>query len=231
MTTRKKPLERLRNTIANMMSAEDVVEKKAQKSPKQQSHDEEIQNAILVLASAVIRCDRNYTSETETQLQKFLGEQFGEQGVQQRMKQVHSHLQAGTEPFIKIACKQLKMLTTDESLLSIVQFLFNVAGADDFVNAKETRCLQRIATYLGVDEKGFAAIKQQFIHHHNPYSILGIDETANWETVRRAYRKMILQTHPDKNAARTTDAEAHAKFREVQHAFELIRKERGREKE
>lgn len=219
------------DSISKMMSNDGATEKKVRKSPQQKAHEEEIQNAILVLAAEVIRCDHNYTSETEQQVQQFLAKQFGGVGAKQRLKQLYAHLDTGTEPFTRMACKELKMLATHDSILHILHFLFAVAGADDFVNAKETRRIQRIATYLGVSEKDFREIKQQFLSENNPYRILGVDEEATWEQVRKAYRKMILKSHPDKKDASVTEHEANTKFRDVQRAFETIKAQREKDQD
>ena len=119
------------------------------------------------------------------------------------------------------------LVTTYDSRVSITQFLFGVAGADDFVNAKELRCLSRIATYLGVSDKDFKEIKQAFLQTSSPYAVLGVDEEATIEQVKIAYRKMVLKFHPDKREAHITEEEANIKFREIQRAFELIKEKLG----
>jgi DnaJ like chaperone protein len=211
------------DSISKMISEDEVAEKKHKQSPQQQSHEEEIQNAILVLAAAVIKCDRNFNGDTEQYILQFLIKHFGAGRYEQQMKSIAGHIEIGAEPFIKISCKELKMLTTHDSRLNITGFLFGVANADDFINAKETRCIHRIATYLGVSDKDFKEIRQSFISENNPYKILGLEEGATLAQVRTAYRKMVLKFHPDKRGAKLTEAEANFKFREIQRAYEIIK--------
>jgi DnaJ like chaperone protein len=118
------------------------------------------------------------------------------------------------------------MLTTHDSRLSILQFLFGVADADDFINPKELRCLNRIATYLGISDKDFKELKLAFISENNPYKILGIEEEATLEQVKAAYRKMVLKFHPDKRGADVSTEEANVKFLQVQRAFGIIKEQR-----
>ena len=211
------------DSISKMISEEGVVEKKQKKTPTQKAHDDEIQNAILVLAADVIRCNRNYTAETEKFIYDFLVKQFGAVGVKHKISSIAEHLDVGTEPLTKISCKELKMLTTHDSRMTIIEFLFGVAVADDFVNAKETRCIHRIATYLGISDKDFKELREHFISENNPFKILGIEEGASFEQVRVAYRKMVLKFHPDKRKSHITETEASLKFREIQRAFETIK--------
>ncbi len=124
------------------------------------------------------------------------------------MKSVVNHLEIGTEPFTKIACKELKLLTTHDSRINIVDFLFGVAAVDDFVNAKELRCVHRIAGYLGVSEKDFKQVKHTALSGNNPYYALGIEENVTMEEVKNAYRKMVLKFHPDKRNDDVSEEEA-----------------------
>src|SRR3990167_7133575 len=50
------------------------------------------------------------------------------------------------------------------------------------------------------------------------YKILGVSKTASPEELKRAYRKLALQYHPDRNKTR----EAEEKFKEINHAYEVL---------
>lgn len=54
----------------------------------------------------------------------------------------------------------------------------------------------------------------------NPYAVLGLTPAASEEEVKKAYRKLRGQYHPDHN----TSPEAAAKFQEVQDAWEQLQK-------
>ena len=53
----------------------------------------------------------------------------------------------------------------------------------------------------------------------DPYSILGVDRNATDEDVKKAYRKLSRQYHPDANINNPKKDEAEAKFKEVQQAY------------
>jgi DnaJ-class molecular chaperone len=52
----------------------------------------------------------------------------------------------------------------------------------------------------------------------NPYDTLGVPRDSNEETVKKAYRKLALVYHPDKNS----DPDAAAKFQEISKAYKDI---------
>lgn len=213
----------LLSSVSKLVSDEEVLEKKL--TAQQKSHQQEIENSILVLAAAVIRCDKNFSADTENLIAGFLSKQFGDTNKRKRLHSIATHIETGTEPFTKIACKELKLLTTHDSRISILRFLFGVAAADDFVNAKETRCIHRIATYLGISEKDFKELKQHFLNRNSPYAILGVEENATLQEIKAAHRKMVLRYHPDKRGSDVSEEEAAIKFREVQRAYDKIREE------
>lgn len=60
--------------------------------------------------------------------------------------------------------------------------------------------------------------KDNFMASGDYYEVLGVSKTASAEEIKRAYRKLALQYHPDKNK----EASAAEKFKEVTHAYEVL---------
>src|ERR671937_1203389 len=53
-----------------------------------------------------------------------------------------------------------------------------------------------------------------------PYDTLGVKKNASADEIKKAYRKLASQYHPDKNPG---DAAAEEKFKEVQAAYDVLR--------
>ncbi len=60
------------------------------------------------------------------------------------------------------------------------------------------------------------------------YGILGVEKTATDDELKKAYRKMAKKYHPDANP--DNKAEAEAKFKEVNEAYEVLSNPQKKEK-
>jgi len=53
----------------------------------------------------------------------------------------------------------------------------------------------------------------------NPYQVLGVDKKATPEEIKKAYRKLARQYHPDRNPG---DEKAEERFKEIQGAYDIV---------
>src|SRR5437773_7480929 len=51
------------------------------------------------------------------------------------------------------------------------------------------------------------------------YEVLGVQKSASEEEIKKAYRKLAREFHPDRNAG---DKSAEGKFKEVQEAYDVL---------
>lgn len=54
----------------------------------------------------------------------------------------------------------------------------------------------------------------------NPYEVIGVRRNSSAKTILKAYRRLAMEHHPDRNPG---DEEAAARFEAVQRAYELLR--------
>ena len=53
----------------------------------------------------------------------------------------------------------------------------------------------------------------------DPYTVLGVDRKASADEIKKAYRKLARQYHPDRNP---DDTKAEERFKEIGEAYELL---------
>ncbi|XP_010452175.1 PREDICTED: dnaJ protein P58IPK homolog [Camelina sativa] len=88
-------------------------------------------------------------------------------------------------------------------------------AVEDLKQAAQNSQDMEIHEALGKAEKALKMSKRK-----DWYKILGISKTASISEIKRAYKKLALQWHPDKNVDNREEAEN--KFREIAAAYEIL---------
>ena len=65
------------------------------------------------------------------------------------------------------------------------------------------------------------------MNYKDYYKILGVDKNASQDEIKKAYRKLAVKYHPDKNP---NDKKAEEKFKNISEAYEVLKDPETREK-
>ncbi len=97
-----------------------------------------------------------------------------------------------------------------DCLCDLMEGLFHIAMADGSYHPAEDAFLHRVAEILELPEAEFRALRSRFVPDAapDPYAILGVSPDTPLEEVRRAWKRMVRETHPDALAARGVPQEA-----------------------
>ncbi len=98
----------------------------------------------------------------------------------------------------------------DRPLCDLLEGLFHIAVADGVYHPKEDDFLHEVACIFGFDERRFRGVRAQFVKEaeRDPYDVLGVDPNAPMDEVRKAWRQLVRETHPDQMMARGVPEEA-----------------------
>jgi DnaJ like chaperone protein len=122
-----------------------------------------------------------------------------------------------------------------------MQFLIQLAFADGEVSKSEEKILASIAEAMQFDPKQYHAIFEQFekiMQNIKPehtlddaYKLLGVNQTDDMTTIKKAYRKLVRQYHPDiiksQGKSEAYIKEATQKTQEINAAYEMIKQARS----
>ncbi len=117
-------------------------------------------------------------------------------------------------------------------LEDIMDGLFEIAKADGVLHPDEAIFLERVAEIFGFAPNEYRRIRaSHFRDAGDPYVILGVAFDASEEEIRRTYRRLVRENHPDSLIARGVPEEfiklATDKLSTINNAFDVIEKERG----
>ena len=114
----------------------------------------------------------------------------------------------------------------------VLDGLFQLALADGVVSERETEYLQRVADALGVTPAVYRAVRARRLglSEEDPYRVLEVDPAAPDDVVRAAWKKLLIETHPDRALARGLPRElvelAQVKAQAINAAFDRVMHER-----
>lgn len=115
----------------------------------------------------------------------------------------------------------------------LLDALFHIATADRAVHPREFAFLHDVAGILGFDDAAFGRIAARYVvpDKRDPYVVLGITRAATNEEIKRAWRRLAAETHPDRLIAKGLPEEAirlaNDKLAAINAAYEAIAAARG----
>jgi len=103
--------------------------------------------------------------------------------------------------------KQYRQIAGNAQMCEMVyRLLFTVAYADKELHPNEDAILQQIPAHLGLDQSRYQSLKEEFRGQQTDiresYKVLGCAPDSSDSEVKRAYRKLCMDYHPDKITAK-----------------------------
>ncbi|MDB5613997.1 MAG: molecular chaperone DjiA [Devosia sp.] len=92
-----------------------------------------------------------------------------------------------------------------ETLEHVLDSLFFIATADGLVHEAELEYLKSVSDIFGFDDVRFEQLASQHVRLEagiDPYAVLGLDPKADPAEVRRVYRLLVAEHHPDRLIAK-----------------------------
>ncbi len=86
------------------------------------------------------------------------------------------------------------------ALEAVLDGLFDIARADGALHERELAYLEEVAHIFGFDDRTFATIRARHAVDEgaDPYVVLGADRSWDDQQLRRHYRQLVSENHPDR---------------------------------
>jgi DnaJ like chaperone protein len=117
-------------------------------------------------------------------------------------------------------------------LYSFLDLLFQLALADGTLHHAERQAIDDVRRIFGVSDPEFAGIQGRYIDDAEKYySVLSCTSACTDEEIKKQYKKLAKDFHPDTIIAKGLPEEfvafATKRFQDIQEAYEKIKKKRG----
>jgi len=138
--------------------------------------------------------------------------------------------------FEQFALQFYQNFASERSILELLMdVLVRIAAADGTISPPEKNLIDSAAHIFRISDSLLASIINRYssvaASPNKAYSVLHLTRSATDEDVKKAYRKLSIEFHPDTIASKGLPEEftrfATENFRAIQDAYDAIKKERG----
>jgi DnaJ like chaperone protein len=137
----------------------------------------------------------------------------------------------GFEPYAR---QISKMFSHEPAVLEeLLGGLFHIANADGVIHPAELAYLQTVSDIFGFGPDRFERVKATYAPapQVSPYEILGVSPDTDDNQIKKVYRNLIRENHPDTVIAQGMPQEfvnlANEKMAAINAAYDEIKKKRG----
>ncbi len=114
----------------------------------------------------------------------------------------------------------------------MIDILLRVSIADGTMSESEERLIRSAVRIFNFSDERYKKLKSKYVQEFEKYyAILGCGENDTNGHIKSQYRKLVMEYHPDKIVSKGLPEEftkfAQDKFREIQEAYDVVKKERN----
>ena len=208
-----------------------------QRHSQQQGDRNSFLLSMLAMAAYIIKADGRVMHSEMEFVRRFLNQNFGsvaeQQGNDILLKLFEEEKRQGRTAFrntIRQSCEEAARFLDYSGRLQLLNFLVMIAQADGHVDDTEITALKEVAQWMQMP----ASEVDSMLHLNgdsleDAYRVLGVSPQATDEELKKAYRRLALEHHPDRVAKLGDDVRraAEKKFQEINAAKERVWKARG----
>ena len=183
--------------------------------------------SLLVLIAAVMKADGRVMQSELNYVKEFMRRKFGDATSAEALQMLRDLLKQNIP--LEDVTYQIRDRLDYHSRLELLHLLYGVALADGQLHASEQKLINQVAYYLGISASDQQSIRSMFAEDTDgAYKILGVDRNTSIEEIKKAYRKLAAENHPDKVGYLGEDVrkDAEEKFQKINQAYEQIKKEK-----
>lgn len=210
---------------------------------------------LLILTAAVMKADGHLYKVELNYVKGFFLQNFGPDNTAEALRDLREILKEDHD--LSAVCRSFSKKSSSAELLLMLRFLFGLANADGQISDEELRTIKFISDNCGIPYMHYESVKAMYVGGGsysygsgrssqnrqssssssskysgslaNDYKILEVSPDATDDEVKKSYRRLAKEHHPDKVAhlGENMMKAAEEKFKKLNEAYERIKVARG----
>jgi DnaJ like chaperone protein len=186
--------------------------------------------AVIALSAKMAKADGTVTMHEVEAFDRIFRVPPSEEANVRRIFNLARQDTAGYEIYAAQIARQLR--GNPGLMEDVLDGLFEIAKADGVLHPAELTFLERVADIFGFSPDEFRRIRASHVEpdRADPYAVLGVAYGASEEEIKRTYRLLVRENHPDRLIARGVPEEfvrlANDKLAAINAAYARITRER-----
>ena len=190
---------------------------------------------LLKLCSLLIKADGKIEQSEVQAVRMFFKKAFGEQKADQLFAEIK--VRPDIPDDIEAIVKTIRDVLEPQKYYVIVEFLFSLAAVDGNISIEEEELIFKVGYAFGFDKEKLIELKRLFFSKTNSgtstkdkllraYGILGLEPSASLEDIKKSFRRLSMEYHPDRlvGVSESLKKIAEAKFIEIKDAYDTVLK-------
>ncbi|MEM9577710.1 MAG: molecular chaperone DjiA [Pseudomonadota bacterium] len=182
--------------------------------------------AVIALGAKMAKADGQVTRDEVTAFREVFRIASQDEAGAAKVFNLARQDAAGFEEY----AKRIRAMFTGQpdTLRDLLEGLFHIAMADGFYHPNENAFLEEVTRIFEIPQNEFRALRMRFAPDapQDPYTVLGVPPDMPLAEIRRVFRKLVRENHPDAMIARGVPEEAlqlaQKRMADINRAWEEI---------
>ncbi|HEY5647916.1 MAG TPA: TerB family tellurite resistance protein [Nitrospiria bacterium] len=189
-----------------------------------------ISNLVAIMAK-ISMADGSISSQERKTIHDFFARALRYQGQDLQFIDAIINETERVNPDLTQICREFDRFAQKEQRLVLLDLVYQVATTDHVITREENEAIRQVVSALGLNQEEHEHIRSRHsaARRHDHYTVLGVDSTVSNDELKKSYRQLASQYHPDKVSHLGPELVAFStnKIKSINEAYAAVRKERG----
>ena len=186
---------------------------------------------LVAILTKIAMADGRVSEHERKAIHNFFSKSLHYHGMELRFIDAMMEETQRVNPDLQEVCKAFDQVAVREQRLLLLDLVYQVVVSDHVVTRDEHEAIRQVVAALGIGRDEHDRIRARYspAKKHDHYATLGLPASATSGDIKKAYRQLAVQYHPDKVSHLGPEliAFSEKKFKSLNEAYTTIRKERN----